>query len=302
MAIGVRYSTPDSFEITPTGVPGAGYRLFFYLTNTLTPLPTYQDVGLTVANLNPVTADANGRFGSIFLITTQAYRVQLWNAATEDDPVGAQIWAFDDVGPAAGGAVSNVAGIIGEIRQYAGISSSIPAAWYPCFGQAVSRTTYSAAFAALGTTWGSGDGSTTFNLPDLRGRAMYGLDNMGGTPANRVTAGVSGVPGNTLGGSGGSEALQAHTHAVNDPTHTHAYEDGGHVHTFLLDSNGGGSPDGVPCAIAGAVSSPGTTFAATIDITITAAATGITIANAGTGNAQNMPPAAMLYSIIYLGV
>ena len=37
MAIGVRYSTPDSFEITPTGVPGAGYRLFFYLTNTLTP-------------------------------------------------------------------------------------------------------------------------------------------------------------------------------------------------------------------------------------------------------------------------
>ena len=302
MAIGVRYSTPDSFEITPTGVPGAGYRLFFYLTNTLTPLPTYQDVGLTVANLNPVTADANGRFGSIFLITTQAYRVQLWNAATEDDPVGAQIWAFDDVGPAAGGAVSNVAGIIGEIRQYAGIISSIPAGWYPSFGQAVSRTTYSAAFASLGTTWGSGDGSTTYNLPDLRGRAMYGLDDMGGTPANRVTAGVSGVPGNTLGGSGGSQALQAHTHAVNDPTHTHAYEDGGHVHTFLLDSNGGGSPDGVPCAIAGAVSSPGTTFAATIDITITAAATGITIANAGTGNAQNMPPAAMLYSIIYLGV
>ena len=296
------YYTPDSFEITPTGVPGAGYRLFFYLTDTLTPLPTYQDVGLTVANLNPVTADANGRFGSIFLITTQAYRVQLWNAATEDDPVGAQIWAFDDVGPAAGGAVSNVAGIIGEIRQYAGISSSIPAAWYPCFGQAVSRTTYSDAFAALGTTWGSGDGSTTFNLPDLRGRAMYGLDNMGGTPANRVTAGVSGVPGNTLGGSGGSQALQAHTHTVNDPTHTHAYEDGGHVHTFLLDSNGGGAPDGVPCAIAGAVSSPGTTYAATIDITITAAATGITIANAGTGNAQNMPPAAMLYSIIYLGV
>ena len=48
-------------------------------------------------------------------------------------------------------------------------SSNIPTNWLECNGAAISRTTYSALFAAIGTTWGSGDGSTTFNLPETRG-------------------------------------------------------------------------------------------------------------------------------------
>lgn len=60
----------------------------------------------------------------------------------------------------------------GMIFQYAG--SSIPTGWLTCDGSAVSRTTYAALFAAISTTWGVGDGSTTFNLPDMRGRSAIG--------------------------------------------------------------------------------------------------------------------------------
>lgn len=72
-----------------------------------------------------------------------------------------------------------------------------------CFGQAVSRTTYASLFTKIGTAYGAGDGSTTFNLPDLRGRMPAGLDNMGGTAANRITSAGSGVNGSTLGAAGG---------------------------------------------------------------------------------------------------
>ena len=49
-----------------------------------------------------------------------------------------------------------------------------PAGWMPCGGAAVSRTTYAALFAVIGTTYGTGDGSTTFNLPNMNGRFPYG--------------------------------------------------------------------------------------------------------------------------------
>jgi len=192
-AVGTRYYTPNALEFDGNGVPLAGGRLFFYLTGTTTPLNTYNDVALTTPNPNPVVANANGRFGSIFLVPSQAYNVQLWTAATALDPVGSQIWSFDPVGPAAGGAVSSSAGIIGEVRMFAGPSSAVPAQWYLCYGQAISRSTYASLFAVIGTAWGAGDGSTTFNLPDLRGRSLFGQDNMGGVPANRLTSGVSGV-------------------------------------------------------------------------------------------------------------
>lgn len=91
----------------------------------------------------------------------------------------------------------------GAVLPFAGANA--PSGWLLCFGQAVSRTTYAALFAALGTAYGAGDGSTTFNLPDLRGRVPGGKDNMGGTAANRLTTGGSGVNGATLGAVGGAE-------------------------------------------------------------------------------------------------
>lgn len=73
-----------------------------------------------------------------------------------------------------------------------------------CYGQAVSRAQYPALFAAIGTTYGAGDGSTTFNLPDLRGRFVAGVDNMGGTAAGRISS-TGGVTGTTLGATGGAQ-------------------------------------------------------------------------------------------------
>lgn len=72
-----------------------------------------------------------------------------------------------------------------------------------CGGQALSRTGFPDLFAKIGTNYGPGDGSTTFNVPDLRGRMPSGLDNMGGTAANRITSAGSGVDGSTLGAAGG---------------------------------------------------------------------------------------------------
>ncbi|MCW1990846.1 phage tail protein [Bradyrhizobium diazoefficiens] len=75
------------------------------------------------------------------------------------------------------------------------------------YGQAVSRSTYSTYFGMVSTTYGTGDGSTTFNIPDLRGRFLAGADNMGGTAASRLTSTYLGAAG-TLGNNGGS---QSHT-------------------------------------------------------------------------------------------
>jgi microcystin-dependent protein len=107
----------------------------------------------------------------------------------------------------------------GGIIDFAG--SVEPAGYLLCFGQAVDRTTYAALFAVIGTTYGIGDGSTTFNLPDLRGRVSAGQDDMGGTSANRLTGLSGGVDGDVLGATGGAET-HALVEAENGP-HTHSY-------------------------------------------------------------------------------
>lgn len=94
-----------------------------------------------------------------------------------------------------------------------------PANFLLCYGQAVSRTTYAALYAALGggaSPYGQGDGTTTFNVPDLRGRVVGGKDNMGGVSASRL---VTKMAGGTLGAVGGAEA---HTLNVTEiPAHQH---------------------------------------------------------------------------------
>lgn len=107
---------------------------------------------------------------------------------------------------------------IGAVIDYA--SDVMPSSkWLLAYGQAISRTTYATLFGRLGTTYGSGDGSTTFNLPDLRGRVVAGQDDMGGTSADRLTGLSGGVDGDVLGGSGGA---QSHTLSVAEmPSHWH---------------------------------------------------------------------------------
>jgi microcystin-dependent protein len=64
----------------------------------------------------------------------------------------------------------------GAVIAYAGPTTTIPSGWLICDGSAVSRTTYANLFAAVGTAWGNGNGSTTFNVPDMRGMFLRGVD------------------------------------------------------------------------------------------------------------------------------
>lgn len=113
----------------------------------------------------------------------------------------------------------------GSVMPYAG--STEPTGWLFCYGQAVSRTTYATLFGVVSTTYGTGDGSTTFNLPDLRGRAVGGRDDMGGAAASRITVAGAGITATALGAAGGA---QTHTLVSGEmPSHTHVQDS--HSHT-----------------------------------------------------------------------
>jgi microcystin-dependent protein len=139
-------------------------------------------------------------------------------------------------------------------------------------GQAISRTTYAATFARWGTTYGAGDGSTTFNVPD-KGERVSVMKVATGT---RLTTAASGVDGGTMGSTGGS---QTHTLTTAElPVHSHAntLTDPGHAHNVSVGSAGGG-------AIVTQGSGASSPVAA-----VNSNTTGITInnVNAGSGNAH----------------
>jgi microcystin-dependent protein len=174
-------------------------------------------------------------------------------------------------------------------------SASIPTKWVTCFGQAVSRTTYSDLFSRLGTTYGVGDGSTTFNLPDLRGRFVAGWDLAGGLSGNRLTSPIN---GDTLGASGGTETVTlaaANVPAMvcvvdTEPNHTHTVTPGD------LCRNSGN--DGFTAA--GNIYFSGSS---TLSINSNGAHTHTGTINSGGGSAHmNIQPTMILNMIIYTGV
>jgi len=100
--------------------------------------------------------------------------------------------------------------------------------WILCDGRAVSRVTFANLFSAIGTEYGVGDGSTTFNVPDIRGRASMGRDNIGGISADVMTN----PNADDMGGIGGTEF---HTLTIAEmPRHAH-----GGVFTGTLIVGGG---------------------------------------------------------------
>jgi microcystin-dependent protein len=109
------------------------------------------------------------------------------------------------------------------------------------YGQAISRTAYAALFAILGTTYGSGDGSTTFNLPDKRGRISVALDNMGGTASGRVTSASGGIDGTTVGATGGAQSRTLAT--PNLPPYTPSGTVATSIsHNAAVNNGGSGTP------------------------------------------------------------
>jgi microcystin-dependent protein len=115
----------------------------------------------------------------------------------------------------------------GTIVQWPGATA--PANWLICNGAAVSRTTYASLFAAIGVQYGSGDGSTTFNLPDLRGRVVAGLDS---TQSEFNFLGeIGGAKTHTL----TTSEIPAHSHTFSGTTST----DGNHTHPYYWTNSSG---------------------------------------------------------------
>ena len=142
--------------------------------------------------------------------------------------------------------------LAGEIKLYASVSTSVIQNlgsiayaggtryfWLPCDGSAVSRTVYDDLYDVIGTSFGDGNGSTTFNVPDFRGRAPIGTGTGTGNTASDADGGSepsggSALTARELGEWGGQETftiasanLPTHTHTV-DATHTH-------TDTFAID-------------------------------------------------------------------
>lgn len=157
-----------------------------------------------------------------------------------------------------------------------------------CYGQDISRTTYSRLWVALGSP-NTGNGTTTFTMPDLRGRTLFGKDDMGGSAASRLTTAAGNLDGATLGAAGGSQSVTLDTTMI--PSHPHtspALTDPGHIHAVSTGTlyTQGGNQAGLSFG-GGIYFSPATVSTATTGITL-AANTG----NTGGGAAHfNIPPA-----------
>jgi len=216
---------------------------------------TYINAGMTLrADVVTASSLADAIVGTANIVDASVTEAKIADGAISGDKI------------AAGVALSS-----GMIMPYGGSTS--PTGWLLCYGQEVSRTTYSSLYTTIGTTYGSGNGSTTFNLPDLRGRVIAGQDDMGGTSANRLTNQSGGLNGDTLGASGGSET---HTLTTNELA--------SHTHTESLGVNTVGSSGGYNGSDSALVVSSSTTHNPNSDGLF-----GIegTIDNAGGGGAHN---------------
>ena len=126
--------------------------------------------------------------------------------ATGDIRFNTTLTQFEGYNGSAWGEIAN--GVpAGSVFSFA--TSTVPTGYLECNGAAVSRSTYASLFSAISTTWGVGDGSSTFNLPDLRGQFVRGWDNSAGVDSGRSFA------------SSQSDQNKSHNHSINDSGHNH---------------------------------------------------------------------------------
>lgn len=169
--------------------------------------PPTNRVGLSPGGVRATNPPPTDLFGTVSTLVRQALLFQTPSTVTAHnsdvylDRLGGPVPPATDVLP-------------GMILPYGG--GSVPVGYLPCDGSAVSRTTYADLFAVIGTDYGPGDGSTTFNLPDCRGRVIGGEGSALGGPVR--------ARGTNYGENAHVQLateLAAHTHAVTDPGHTH---------------------------------------------------------------------------------
>lgn len=178
-----------------------------------------------------------------------------------------------------------------------------PSGWLLCDGSAISRTVYSALFAAISTTYGVGDGSTTFNLPDLRGRTIIGKDVLVTSYADRVTSANALIDSRILGASGGTEthlltaaqAAQKSISAVSGGSNTSL----AHNHSAISNGGTGGGSTVANWTVSAASGANSSTFGSTGNTDLTSHTH--TVAISGTNALfahQNTQPSIVLNYIV----
>lgn len=252
------YTLPaGTIAVTDTPIASSAYNTF--LSDLVTAITNSLNVQGTASMQAPLRMAGNAITG-------------LANGAVAADAV-----CFSQMNTAIAAALSGFTNVPpGTVIEFAG--NSVPTGYLSCNGGAVSRTTFSDLFAAIGVTWGVGDGSTTFNVPNDQGTMAVGAGN------------GPGLSSRTLGQTGGEEnhllvsgEMPSHTHT--DTGHGHSVVDPGHVHagTFMLPGTNGLSGSGSVGNSTGGVSS------ATTGLTVNTGTANLANTGGG-GNHNNMPP------------
>lgn len=270
--------------LTGDAKPSASVTVKIRATNTNAVLYAAETGAATVSN--PLTTDANGRVTA--WVERGAYRA---------DVTGSGITGYSenfDGAPAGDGTVDGTwlaatALPIGFVANFAADGDVAGGVWVACDGRALSRSTYAALFGISGTKYGAGDGSTTFNIPDLRGRVAMGAGTgtgggASGAAATKPTGGAA-LTARTAGVWGGEEThtltgaesgVAAHSHGITDAS------------TNFIVIDGRGSPGAGNLALSGA--------------SVSRDVNGLAIQNATPANAASahntLPPYTVLTPII----
>ena len=209
--------------------------------STLTVTKNYDDgAALTEAHLDAMKSSletwANGNIDSTNITTGGIEAANLASNSVETAKIGALQVTLAKLAAE----VSAFLVPVGSVMAYAGTTA--PTGYLVCDGTAVSRSTYSALFTAIGEAHGEGDNSTTFNLPDYRGRFLRGTDNMFATGAAARDPDAAGRTAMNTGGNSGNNvgSVQADATALPNTPITSS-SDGSHNHSFTIDGGGGGA-------------------------------------------------------------
>lgn len=190
---------------------------------------------------------------------------------------------------------------IGEMAMFPG--GAVPDRWMTCTGDAISRSVYSELFDVIGTTWGAGNGTTTFNIPDMRDKLPMGV--LGSVVTD--VGDSAGALTHTL----STGEIPSHNHTLTDPGHVHSITDPGHAHrerqfagasSFIAGAAGGANP-----TIANGTNTTNTavldTVSNTTGIGVQSHSTGVSLAAAGGGGAHSiLNPVKGVHFMIYTGV